>query len=108
MEALIDFTNCPSFEHDFDKYKKEELWNEIKKWLEYEYLLAVIATDTPVPEGLNVKTNELTYSILRCWEDEKGLRLIKLRNLWGVFTWKGDWSKFSKKWTPEMEKKVNP
>lgn len=48
---------------------KENIWKDIKKWLEYEYILAAIANQTQVPEGLNVKTEELTYSILRCWED---------------------------------------
>ena len=32
--------------------------------------------------------------------------MIKLRNPWGQFEWKGDWSDESDKWTPELEAKL--
>lgn len=110
LDALIDFTNCPSFEIPFTKYEeKNKLWTDIKKWNEYEYAVSVIANETQIPDELNVTTNELTYSILRVYEEpENDLKLLKMRNLWGVFSWKGDWSEKSPKWTQEMKDKVEP
>ncbi len=35
------------------------------------------------------------------------MRLLKLRNPWGNNEWSGDWSDNSKKWTPELMKKLN-
>lgn len=32
--------------------------------------------------------------------------MVKLRNPWSRFEWKGDWSDNSKKWTPEIVKQV--
>ena len=43
----------------------------------------------------------------RVYEDEN-LKLIQLRNLWGIFDWRGEWSKRSKSWTEEIIKKVQP
>ena len=31
-------------------------------------------------------------------------RLIKVRNPWGDFEWKGDWGDDSELWTPRLEK----
>lgn len=32
--------------------------------------------------------------------------LVKLRNPWGKYEWKGDWSSNSDKWTPELKEKL--
>lgn len=36
-----------------------------------------------------------------------GLRLCKIRNPWGNFEWKGDWSDNSDLWTDEMKSRVS-
>lgn len=94
LDALIDLTNCPSFEKEFKEYdNKDKLWEDFKKWIDYEYILSIVANQTEVPDNLNVKTDELTYTILKYYEDKKeNIRIVKLRNIWGVFSWKGDWS----------------
>ena len=37
-----------------------------------------------------------------------GYRLLQIRNPWGHFSWKGDWSENSDKWTPELRQIVAP
>lgn len=69
LDGLIDLTNCPTFEYKFNNYDKEKLWNDFKKWIDYEYLLSVVAKKTEIPEGMNVKTEELTYAVLRFYEN---------------------------------------
>lgn len=43
------------------------------------------------------------YSILNITEIN-GHQLIQLRNPWGRYTWNGDWSEHSSKWTPELRR----
>lgn len=46
---------------------------------------------------------------MRYFEDEEAsIKILKLRNLWGVFSWKGDWSKNSPLWTEEIKERVKP
>ena len=40
------------------------------------------------------------YSILEA-KEVKGERLLRVRNPWGQFEWKGAWSDGSEQWTPE-------
>lgn len=47
------------------------------------------------------------YSVLDV-VDVDGVRLIKLRNPWGHYSWKGDWSDTSPQWTPQLKKQLMP
>lgn len=37
----------------------------------------------------------------------QSINIVKLRNPWGNFEWKGDWSDNSDKWTEEAKSQVN-
>jgi calpain-15 len=39
--------------------------------------------------------------------DGKNDRIIQVRNPWGVFEWKGDWSDNSRKWTSNLKQELN-
>ena len=51
-----------------------------------------------------------SYGLLATAEvvDKEGnhVKLLKLRNPWGTFEWKGDWGDLSDKWTPELKAQV--
>lgn len=50
---------------------------------------------------------EHTYTILKVFE-KGNIKLLYLRNPWGIFEWNGDYSHNSKKWTPELIKELRP
>lgn len=48
------------------------------------------------------------YSVMDVRDEGNQLRLVKLRNPWGHFSWKGDWSDDSPLWTPELKTMLMP
>lgn len=60
--------------------------------------LILIAFDGPVPRV--AKLSEEKQLGGRCE------RLLRLRNPWGKREWNGDWSRNSKKWTPELRQQL--
>lgn len=47
------------------------------------------------------------YSVLDV-QDIGGFRLLRLRNPWGHYSWRGDWCDESPLWTPELREKLIP
>ena len=47
------------------------------------------------------------YSVLDV-KDLSGIKLVRLRNPWGHFSWKGSWSDKSDIWTPELREALLP
>ena len=50
---------------------------------------------------------EHAYTMIGCIVLDDDTRLCKIRNPWGNFEWKGDWSDSSDLWTSELKKKCN-
>lgn len=48
------------------------------------------------------------YSVMDVRDEGNQLRLVKLRNPWGHFSWKGDWSDDSPLWTRELKTMLMP
>ncbi|KAG8302288.1 Calpain-15 [Homalodisca vitripennis] len=47
------------------------------------------------------------YSVLDV-RDLNGIRLVRLRNPWGHYSWRGDWSDDSNIWTPQLRELLMP
>ncbi len=48
-----------------------------------------------------------SYSVLEAFQIEDGKQLIRLRNPWGYFEWKGEYSDEKDFWSDENLKKYN-
>jgi hypothetical protein len=108
-----------------EKYSGDQLWTLLKKYDRQKALMSASIgkvsyreTDGPSGEQL-LKTEGLVaghaYSVIQAREVSEGVigsgptfKLLQLRNPWGTFEWKGDWSDKSSIWEkyPGIKKKV--
>lgn len=112
-DALADLTGLPVdyFNLDSSEMKEAiatgEFWETLLHLGQEEQLMAAGSRGTDKYTELGIDPeNEAglvgghAYSILDV-QQYKDTKLLQLRNPWGRFEWKGDWSDSSPLWTPE-------
>lgn len=116
-EALPVLTGAPSsFFYHSEAKNKEEIWDQIKKADDKDYIIATAVSSAR--QGKNAAemsavglVDAHAYSLISTYEEVDGhnqrLRLIKIRNPWGFKEWTGEWSDKSEKWTKEMKEKLD-
>jgi len=115
-EALPALTGAPVLSL---KYKSkchqnftEQLWSFITQNLEKGSLICANCHDNPLinAKELGLITNH-AYAIFDAKivqvSEQATERIVKLRNPWGHFEWKGEWSDRQPCWTPELMKQLN-
>jgi hypothetical protein len=98
-EALAALTVAPVFSYIHRKFpdeRKNELWKIIKDADDKNYIICTNTGSNKDAEALGLVESH-AYTIIGVYEREN-LRLVKLRNPWGQFEWKGDFSDKSSKW----------
>lgn len=116
IEGLATLTGapCESFmlhapqnpTSDFETIDKDMIWAQLLSCRSAGFLMgASCGGDTqpeeePVFAAVGLQTHH-AYSVLDV-KDVHGIRLVRLRNPWGRFSWTGDWSDASSLWTPEL------
>lgn len=86
---------------------KEALYARIKNADERDHTLMSTSEGKVVVEGSGL-VNYHAYSLLAVYEFEhegEEVRLLKMRNTWGYYEWKGDWSDESPLWTNELRER---
>ena len=108
--ALRDLTGAP---YDcLESSDADQIWNYIDESNRKNYLLTCYTKSTNIREEQNPLgiVAGHAYSILDAREvtlsDGSRERIIEIRNPWGKFEWKGDWSDDSDKWTEDVIKQV--
>ncbi|KRX06827.1 hypothetical protein PPERSA_11472 [Pseudocohnilembus persalinus] len=118
-EAIRDLTGAP-YEYIFTEEGEDKVWEFIKWNDQNGHILTAgsqqqerLGSQDDVigrreqDMGLGVVTGH-AYSILdhRIVYCPKEVRLVQLRNPWGKYEWKGDWSDKSDMWTPELKEQL--
>ena len=102
-DALNALTEAPCFTYNHQKILKDALWSKIIDASNHDFIICTNCINK-VDEELESKglVNGQTYTIIAA-KDYYGQRFLRLRNPWGGFEWKGDFSDGSDKWTPDLK-----
>ena len=89
--------------------KHEELWKKMEEALEKKYVMTAGTFGGDVDIDLEEVGlyNGHAYTLIKIYKvkTKKGEeKLLKLKNPWGNCEFTGEWSDYSKKWTPEIKK----
>lgn len=111
--ALRDLTGAP-VEEMYDESDIEKVWSVVKGGIDNQYLLTCGTElgDEDEDENADGVVRGHSYTILDACE-VKPLsrntteRLVKIRNPWVNFEWKGDWSDKSDLWSNDLREKLN-
>ncbi|CAG7734073.1 unnamed protein product, partial [Allacma fusca] len=117
IEGLATLTGCPCESIPLQSGADEELdrdlvWAQLLSCHAARFLMGAscgggnmkVDEDEYREKGLRPRH---AYSVLNV-EGSNGLRLLRLRNPWGRYSWKGDWSDSSNVWTTELKEKLMP
>lgn len=111
-EGLSTLTEAPTVVYVHKKFTEERLFEILYEADRNDYIMCTCTrTDSHEKEDYLQTTYGLVpghaYSIISVHDISNELKLLKLRNPWGMFEWKGDYSDNSKQWTKELKEKVN-
>lgn len=103
-ETIKDLCGAPGFDIEITDPK---LWQKIVFADQHDHIMtcAIHDGDSKKFEALGL-VNMHAYSLIAAAEVD-GHKIVQLRNPWGKFEWKGDWSDHSSLWTEENKKQVN-
>ena len=112
-EALADLTGAPCelLRLDAANIDSDLLFARLVSFRKSGFLMGASCGGTPAESAMykrvGLQANH-AYSVLDVVVT-RGFKLIKLRNPWGSFEWKGAWSDESKEWrtNPEMKRELN-
>lgn len=106
LDALRTLSEAPCELVENNTYKREDLWNLLKTSVKNKFVVVCqpYQEDMLDLQGL---VSHFVYYILNVYDLQNGLGLIKFGNHSSSFDWKGDYSSYSKTWTPELMKQVN-
>ena len=100
---MRDITGAPAYQYVIDK--ESDMYSKIVDADQKNYLVSISCGKTDLEKQAARDLGLVTahsYSIIECQtvtDGDKNVQLLKIRNPWGSFEWKGDWSDTSDKWT---------
>jgi hypothetical protein len=103
-ESLSCITEAPCFSFIHRKFTNEKIWSILLECDKKDYIICTNTGNNDDAEEMGLVRSH-AYSVISC-HDYKGLKLVKVRNPWGGFEWKGDYSDSSPLWdkNPELKK----
>jgi calpain-15 len=106
QHAMTDLTGAPAFSFLSKKLTVEMLLEYFQKG--YMMCAGVSRSNEEIEEKSDHGiANQHAYALLRVHTlKEQGITLVQMRNPWGHYEWKGDWSDKSELWTDELKEEV--
>ena len=103
-DALDALLGAPTEQVIIDKdLTEEKVWNDFSSWDQEHYLMCC-ATKSDVDKDTGLVGGH-AYTVIAAYQLGQ-YRVLKIRNPWGKFEWKGDFSDGSPLWTDEYKKTV--
>ena len=114
LSAMPHLTGAPSIRVDHNLVKShDDYWKQLCDSVRRQYVVSACTQETDLTEQASgTKRGTISghaYSVLATHEVTQGrakVKLVKLRNPWGVAEWSGDWSNESDKWTPQLRQEL--
>ena len=132
-EALFALSEAPTIFENNRNFLREGLLNESWKRIQASFTRKWVIcanTETVINTEKMGLVESHAYTVLNCYEFDliliknyklfltrfkkkypcflgKKMRLLKIRNPWGIMEWNGDFSNNSEIWTDELKKEVN-
>lgn len=111
-EGLSSMTEAPTVTYIHKKFSEEKMWEIL---LRADVSDHIICTCTRGIEGLDGTNSEEmglvpghAYTIISAHDiTSRNLKLLKIRNPWGQFEWKGDYSDRSRLWDYELKNLIH-
>jgi len=102
-EAFEYLLGCPSVNYSTDSQTVDEIWDTISAGDNEKHIMGA-GTQADVKEEVGLVGGH-AYSVISAHQLGNH-RVLKLRNPWGSFEWKGAFSDNSNLWTEEYKRKV--
>ena len=103
-EALGTLTEAPTISYIHKRLGKEKIWEELLSADRNNFIICTNSTDETAAKDLGIVQSH-AYTFIGCKEVD-GIKFVQLRNPWGSFEWKGDYSDNSNKWTDRLKKEL--
>ena len=82
--------------------REEELWKIIQTSFENNYVLTAGTYNARIVEVRGLIAGH-DYTLINVYNIDNNIKIVKLKNPNGDCEYTGDWSNYSKKWTPELK-----
>jgi calpain-15 len=109
-EVLRAVTGAPTFTFDHDMILEDDLWKQLKDGVRSEYAMLCSLDSEKYNFDDNDSASNYSYTILGTFKvntSNGNVKLVKIRNPWDNFEWKGDWSDSSRLWTNNIKEEVD-
>jgi calpain-15 len=103
-EAMATLTEAPTISYIHKRLGKDKIWQELLAADTNKFIICTNSSEECNSKEVGIYPSH-AYTFIGCKEVD-GMRFVQLRNPWGGFEWKGDYSDNSTLWTDRLKKEL--